>query len=113
MTLFINPDRLQADFDAVSAIGAFQDEDGHRGVDRPALSAAHLEARAWFLARAREAGLETRVDAAGNHSAILRADRGDLTPPAPLLPYASLRGLRRLKHSAMTDTLNTQGRWAE
>jgi len=84
MTLFVNPDRLQADFDAVSAIGAFADEDGHRGVDRPALSAAHLEARAWFLARAREAGLETRVDAAGNHSAILRCDREDLTPPAPL-----------------------------
>ena len=73
MTLLINSDRLQADFDALSAIGAFEDADGNRGVNRPALSLAHLEARAWFLARAAAAGLETRVDAAGNHSAILRS----------------------------------------
>jgi len=52
MTLFINPDRLQSDFDALSAIGAFEDAEGNRGVNRPALSPAHLEARAWFLARA-------------------------------------------------------------
>lgn len=76
MTLFINPDRLKSDFDALSAIGAIEDAEGNRGVNRPALSAAHLEARAWFLARAAEAGLETRVDAAGNHSAILRAATG-------------------------------------
>jgi beta-ureidopropionase / N-carbamoyl-L-amino-acid hydrolase len=73
MTLFVNPDRLQSDFDALSAIGAFEDAEGNRGVNRPALSPAHLEARAWFLARAAEAGLETRIDAAGNHSAILRS----------------------------------------
>lgn len=76
MTLLINPERLQADFDALSAIGATSDAEGNQGVDRPALSAAHLEARAWFLARAAQAGLETRVDAAGNHSAILRAGLG-------------------------------------
>jgi len=80
MPLLINPDRLQADFEALSAIGAVQDADGNRGVDRPALSPAHLAARAWFLARAAAAGLETQVDAAGNHSAILRA-------VSPILPH--------------------------
>src|SRR5262249_55599052 len=73
MTLFINPDRLRADFEALSAIGAFQDSDGQWGVDRPTFSPAHLQARAWFQARAAEAGLDTQVDSAGNHSAILRA----------------------------------------
>ena len=69
MTLLINAERFQADFDALAQIGAT----GDGGVNRPALSAAHLEARAWFLARAAAAGLETRVDSAGNHSAILPA----------------------------------------
>src|SRR6266446_206015 len=95
MTLLNNPDRLQADFEALSAIGAMQDTEGNRGVDRPALSPAHLEARAWFLARAAEAGLETRVDAAGNHSAILRtsslthphASRHTLTHPSPIAQH--------------------------
>src|SRR5258706_4138881 len=82
MTLLINPDRLQADFEALAAIGAFEDAEGNRGVNRPALSPAHLQARAWFLARAAQAGLETRVDAAGNHSAILRAGVG-VQPNAP------------------------------
>jgi hypothetical protein len=73
MTLLINPDRFKADFDALAEIGAVQDEDENHGVDRPALSSAHLQARAWFLARAAAAGLETRVDQAGNHSAILKS----------------------------------------
>jgi N-carbamoyl-L-amino-acid hydrolase len=59
--------RLRGDFDALAAIGATTDG----GVDRPALGPAHLEARRWFLARARDAGLETAVDPAGNHSALL------------------------------------------
>jgi N-carbamoyl-L-amino-acid hydrolase len=61
---------MRADFDALAAIGAT--EDG--GVDRPALGEAHLAARRWFLERARAYGLETRVDRAGNHSALLPAD---------------------------------------
>src|SRR3990170_2577866 len=65
----INPDRFRNDFDALAQIGAT----GDGGVNRPALSEAHLEARRWFLARAAEAGLETHLDGAGNHSAILRA----------------------------------------
>src|SRR6478735_2216871 len=60
--------RLRGDFDDLAAIGATTDG----GVDRPALGPAHLEARRWFLARARDAGLETAVDPAGNHSALLR-----------------------------------------
>jgi len=48
MTLLITPDRFKADFDALAQIGAT----GDGGVNRPALSEAHLEARRWFLARA-------------------------------------------------------------
>jgi len=69
MTLLVNPDRFKSDFDSLAQIGAT----GDGGVNRPALSEAHLAARRWFLARAAEAGLETQVDSAGNHSAILRS----------------------------------------
>src|SRR4051812_50059702 len=67
--------RLRGDFDALAAIGATPEG----GVDRPALGPAHLEARRWFLDRARDAGLETAVDSAGNHSALLRGGGG--APP--------------------------------
>jgi N-carbamoyl-L-amino-acid hydrolase len=66
----IDEARFRADFDALAAIGATPDG----GVARPALGEAHLAARAWFLERARAYGLETRVDAAGNHSAVLPGD---------------------------------------
>jgi hydantoinase/carbamoylase family amidase len=46
-------------------------------VSRPTFSEAHLAARAWFLDRAAAAGLETEVDAAGNHSARLRSSRAE------------------------------------
>lgn len=69
MSLFINPDRLKSDFDAFSQIGATP----AGGVNRPALSPTHLEARRWFLQRATEAGLATHIDSAGNHSAILQS----------------------------------------
>jgi N-carbamoyl-L-amino-acid hydrolase len=62
---------MRDDFDALAAIGATVDG----GVNRPSLSDAHLAARRWFLERGREAGLETAVDAAQNHSAILRSRR--------------------------------------
>jgi N-carbamoyl-L-amino-acid hydrolase len=61
---------LREDFDALAAIGATP----AGGVDRPALGEAHLAARRWFLERAGAAGLETNVDAAGNHSAVLPAN---------------------------------------
>jgi len=65
--LRVDADRLRADFDALGAIGAT----GDGGVDRETFSAAHLAARAWFHERATAAGLETRIDGAANHSAVL------------------------------------------
>jgi N-carbamoyl-L-amino-acid hydrolase len=65
--LQINAERLRSDFEALSRIGATAEG----GVSRPALSEAHLAARAWFRERA-AAGLEVNVDPAGNHSAVLR-----------------------------------------
>ncbi|HXY81925.1 MAG TPA: Zn-dependent hydrolase [Gaiellaceae bacterium] len=67
---------MRADFDALAAFGATP----KGGVSRPSLGEAHLAARAWFLRRSQEAGLETRVDAAGNHSAILRSGRSAAAP---------------------------------
>ncbi|MDP9285306.1 MAG: M20 family metallo-hydrolase [Actinomycetota bacterium] len=60
---------MREDFAALAAIGATPDG----GVSRPSLGEAHLAARTWFLERAVAYGLETRVDAAGNHSAVLPA----------------------------------------
>src|SRR5260221_2233777 len=61
---------MRDDFEALAAIGATPEG----GVSRPSLGEAHLAARASFLERARAYGLETRIDAAGNHSAVLPAD---------------------------------------
>jgi beta-ureidopropionase / N-carbamoyl-L-amino-acid hydrolase len=79
MKMQIDAQRLRSDFDALAAIGVTPDG----GVDRSALNDAHLEARRWFLERADAAGLETAVDAAGNHSALLRAH--DANAPTLLL----------------------------
>ena len=65
--LTINPQRLKQDFETLSRIGAT----GDGGVHRPSFSDSHLDARKWFQARAIRAGLDVRVDAAGNHSAFL------------------------------------------
>jgi N-carbamoyl-L-amino-acid hydrolase len=67
--LLVDGERMREDFDALAAIGATP----QGGVDRASLGEAHLAARAWFLERAAAAGLETRVERAGNHSAILPA----------------------------------------
>ena len=67
MTVRVDEAAFREDFDALAAIGATPEG----GVDRPSLGDAHLAARRWFLERAASAGLETRVDAAGNHSAVL------------------------------------------
>jgi N-carbamoyl-L-amino-acid hydrolase len=58
---------MREDFEALSKIGATTEG----GVSRPTFSDAHFAAREWFLARAEAAGLATRTDAAGNHSAVL------------------------------------------
>ena len=67
--LQINAERLQADFEALSAIG----RNASGGVDRPAFSPAHLQARSWFRQQALSAGLGFKLDGAGNHSALLRS----------------------------------------
>ena len=67
MQLCVDQDRLRADFDALARFGATPDG----GIQRTTFSEAHLAARAWFLDRARDAGLLTSIDAAANHSAIL------------------------------------------
>lgn len=81
----IDRGRFAADLEQLGAIGW---TDG-RGLDRTAFSPAHREARAWFLARAQEAGLQTSVDSAGNHSATLPASAaaatGGRTPRTLLL----------------------------
>ena len=79
--LKIDPQRLREHFEALAAIGGT----GDGGVNRPALSEAHLAARAWFRAQAQRAGLETHVDGAGNHSALLRCG----LPGAPVLLLGS------------------------
>jgi N-carbamoyl-L-amino-acid hydrolase len=70
-SLRINPTRLKADFDALAEIGST----GDGGVHRPALSPAHLAARAWFREQALASGLEIQVDGAGNQSARLPCSR--------------------------------------
>jgi N-carbamoyl-L-amino-acid hydrolase len=66
--LRVNAGRFRTRFDALSAIGATPDG----GLDRPAFSIAHRLARGWYFEQAEQAGLEIRVDGAGNHSALLR-----------------------------------------
>ena len=79
--LRINADRLWDSFDTLASIGATS----KGGVDRPAFSNAHLEARRWLLEAAERAGLEARIDGAGNHSALLPCG----TPGAPTLLLGS------------------------
>ncbi len=70
-SLRIQSRRFLDDFAALSRIGATPDG----GVNRPSLSPADLEARAWFAGRARAAGLEVHQDEAGNQSARLACGR--------------------------------------
>lgn len=113
-SLRINDERFRSNFEALAAIGATPEG----GVHRPALSEAHLRARRWFLAQARQIGLETRTDGAGNHSAVLRC--GPENGPTLLLgshldsvPYggrfdgalgllAALEVLQRVKESGVS-----------
>jgi N-carbamoyl-L-amino-acid hydrolase len=67
----VDGDQMRRDFEALARIGATPEG----GVSRPTFSEAHLAARKWFLARAEAAGLDTLVDTAGNHSAVLRIRR--------------------------------------
>lgn len=73
--LRVNEARLREDLAALGAIGW----DPERGLGRTTFSPAHCAARAWFLERARATGLQTRVDSAANHSAILPGPSGSPT----------------------------------
>jgi N-carbamoyl-L-amino-acid hydrolase len=66
--LQIDAPRLQRDFNELSEIGKV----GKNGVNRPALSPAHLAARLWLRDKISQAGLEFQQDGAGNHSARLK-----------------------------------------
>jgi len=73
VALRVDSARLRSDFEALAQIGGTPTG----GVVRTTFSAAHLEARAWFLERGRAAGLETRVDSAANHSVVLPSRDAD------------------------------------
>ncbi len=63
----VDADRFASDLEELNAIGWT----GDTGLQRTSFSAAHVRARRWFMERAEVAGLPTRVDSAGNHSALL------------------------------------------
>jgi N-carbamoyl-L-amino-acid hydrolase len=67
--LTINAERLRADFDELSQIGATPDG----GINRLALSTEDLQARSWFADRVEMAGLQVRDDDAANLSGVLRS----------------------------------------
>lgn len=79
--LTIDADRFAADLHQLNAIGWA----GAGGMQRTSFSPAHLQARRWLLDRGREAGLETKVDGAGNHSVVLPA----ADPDAPTVMLGS------------------------
>ena len=66
-SLRINSERMRLAFEALAAIGATPGG----GVNRPTFSREHLAARAWLRDQIEKAGLEFRMDGAGNHSARL------------------------------------------
>jgi N-carbamoyl-L-amino-acid hydrolase len=63
MPLSISLPRLRSHIEALSRFG--RNPDG-QGITRSCWSPAHEEARAWLLGKMKAAGLETRVDPAGN-----------------------------------------------
>jgi N-carbamoyl-L-amino-acid hydrolase len=79
--LSIDVARFKSDLEALNAIGWTKDG----GLARTAFSAAHLQAREWFMGRARAANMQTRIDSAANHSAVLPAR----DPGAPTLLIGS------------------------
>jgi beta-ureidopropionase / N-carbamoyl-L-amino-acid hydrolase len=73
MSITVNETRLRDSFNKLAEFGSTEDD----GINRPALSIPHLEARKWFFSQAKESGLEVFVDGAGNHSAVLRQPGAD------------------------------------
>ena len=78
-SLRVNEDRFHRRFLELSTIGVVN----KTGVHRLALSIEHLRARQWFLDEAEASGLETHIDGAGNHSAVLAC--GEAKAPTLLL----------------------------
>ena len=78
-SLRVNADRFHRRFLELSTIGVVN----KTGVHRLALSTDHLRARQWFLDEAEASGLETHIDGAGNHSAVLAC--GEAKAPTLLL----------------------------
>lgn len=68
----IDLERLKQDVMELAGIG----RDEEYGINRQAFSPADLEAREWFQERIRAAGLEPRMDGAGNISARLGSGEG-------------------------------------
>jgi N-carbamoyl-L-amino-acid hydrolase len=67
--LTIDVERFASDLETLNSIGWTAAD----GLQRTAFSAAHCEAREWFVERAAQAGLQCRIDSAANHSAVLPA----------------------------------------
>ena len=112
--------RFHQDFEALAQIGATMEG----GVHRPALSEAHLAARAWLRQRILDAGLEFRCDGAGNHSAFLNCSAVgaptlllgshlDSTPnggrfDGALGVAAALEALRTVKEASLSLPVNLE-----
>ncbi len=90
--LGINEDRLLSDLNELAQIGATADG----GVNRPALTADDIRARAWYQRTISEAGLDYAMDGAGNQSAILYSD-----PPSE----------KRILAGSHLDTVPNGGRY--
>ena len=108
--LRINLARLKRDLEELGAIGRTPEG----GVSRPSWSDADMEARRWLLERIAAAGLETRVDAAGNifgrwqpgRPVVMVGSHIDSVPnggifDGPLGVLAGLECLRRIKEEGI------------
>jgi N-carbamoyl-L-amino-acid hydrolase len=83
--LRVNSDRMLASFSQLALIGATPEG----GVNRPALSEAHLAARKWFREEVERAGLEFHTDGAGNCSAVIVSPAGAKQSPTSKEEIAS------------------------
>lgn len=68
--IFINENRFKQNFDKASSFGATE----NGGLNRPTFSEQHTQVRSWFKDLVKASDLVFRIDEAGNHSGILKAD---------------------------------------
>ena len=76
----VNQDRLRRRLEDLSVFGRRAGGTFEDGVSRTGFSDADVEARAWLLEQIRAIGLEPRIDAAGNISALRSGTFGALKP---------------------------------